>query len=450
MYASATHRLFAVLARPAITSCTSSPSIAALALRRPSFLPVSAHSCQPLLHRRCFARRSYDDLDDDRDDRDVRDALDVDEPDTKGTEEELEEEMERRLARGPSKAERLRLKEKEKRRQKLAMRERVDNKKDKAARSGQRGRKARVVDEADDFDVDDAIELFDEAAEHEAADTPVDFRKLASTHAQQQQAGPPLDALIAERQRQKKEALRRRFEQQDEGEEEDEEEEKAEDKDERAVNEAITAPAIVLIDGAGKRIGLVATPVALRKARESDLDIVTLSPPHISPPICRVVNYHDWLHLERIRKGQQEPAKKPKTIQLRKLIDAHDLAVKAEAMRRFLKAGHQVRVQYFEKDKVEGEWAELFARVAALVDGAGVCQDTTSKPTAVFEPVRAKKEGGGEGKQGKKENAKKEPQPQKQLPVAGWLQKPEGDAVAPSAAEREKSEIKQQAKASGE
>ena len=387
----------------------------------------------------------------------------------KKADEELEEEEERRQSRGPSKAERLRLKEKEKRRQKLAMRERVDNKKEKKEKGGlQGGRRGRAA--ADDFDEDDAIDLFDELEAD--VDIPADLELAPSAAQQQQQRQQAVvtqqsDALIAERQRQKKEMLRRRFEQQQqEEEEEDEEEEDGADKEaERPVNEAITAPAIVLIDGAGKRIGLVSTPVALKKARESQLDIVTLSPPHISPPICRVVDYADWLHMERLKKGQQdESSKRSKTLQLRKLIDRHDLEVKAAAMRRFLQRGHQVRVQYFEKNIVEGEWTELFSRVAALVDGVGVCQDLVSKPVAVFEPLRKKKEG-EEGKQGKKEKGKKQPQlqqsqsqsqsqsqTQKQL-AGAVLQNKEGDHAATAgggARESGSADVKQHAKARGE
>ena len=439
MFTSATRRVFSVLVRstsqprsllcPVTSSTTTCP-------RSTSLLTTTTPSI-PRLHHRTFARRSYDSRDDD-------DDLPEEDDTSAPVEEELEDEDERRQARGPSKAMRLRLKEKEKRRQKLAMRERVDNKKDKGLRAP-RGRRGRAMD--DEFDEDDAVDLFDEFDEGDEGvegDTAVELEQTQA------------DALVADKQRKKKEMLMRRFEGPEaERDEEDDEVEKTHDKDaERPVNEAITAPAIVLIDGAGKRIGLVSTAVALRKARDSQLDIVTLSPPQVTPPICRVVDYADWLAMERQRKGQDEPTKRAKTVQVRKLIDQHDLETKATAMRRFLQLGHAVRVQYFEKNAADGEWTELFGRVAALVDGVGVSQDLVSKPIAVFEPVRKKKDG-EDGKQAKTEKVKKEPQQsqkqqQQQLGETAVQEEDGGGAPAPAEEGTGRPEVQQHAKAGGE
>ena len=446
MYTTTARRVCSLWLRPAFRPSTLFCAVVPSNSRfpHPPLLPTTAHHLLP--SSRSFARRSYGPPDDDDDDDDYMEpAEEEDEFRGQPVEEELDEEEERRQARGPSKAERLRLKEKEKRRQKMALRERVDNKKEKRASRERRG--GRVVH---DFDDDDVIELYDELDADNDGGELADLELTPST-----QPAAQTDALIADRQRQKKELLRRRFERPGaEEEDEDEEEEEDEDKEaERPVNEAITAPAIVLIDGSGKRIGLVSTPVALKKARDSQLDIVTLSPPHVTPPVCRVVDYADWLQLERQKKGLDEPTKRSKTLQLRKLIDPHDLQVKAAAMRRFLQRGHQVRVQYFEKTIVDGEWTELFTRVAALVDGVGACQDLVSKPIAVFEPIRKKKEGEEAVKQGKKEKVKKEPQqqPQKEQQLAeGVVPQKDGADVGPIDGEAGLADVKQHAKAGGE
>ena len=437
MYTTASRRVCSALLRPTIRPSTLL-SPATLSNTRPrASLPIPTTSYLPRLHLRSFARRLYDEPDD------IEPVLEEEDEIGMKPEEELEEEEERRAARGPSKAERLRLKEKEKRRQKLAMRERVDNKKEKKGQDGLRGRRGRVVE--DDFDEDDAVDLFDVLDDDNDGRIDIDLTPTAVTQPVEQQA----DALIADRQRQKKEMLRQRFERQEAEEDEDEGEDEEDKEAERPVNDAIIAPAIVLIDGAGKRIGLVSTPVALKKARDSQLDIVTLSPPHVTPPICRVVDYADWLLMERQRKGLDEPSKRSKTLQIRKLIDKHDLEVKAAAARRFLQRGHQVRVQYFEKSIAEGEWVELFERLAALVEGVGVSQDLVSKPIAVFEPVRKKKQG-EEGRQGKKEMVKKESQQlqtqkQQQLP-AGAVQEDSSEAT-PATSESGRGDAKQHAKA---
>ena len=448
MYAITARRLCSLLLHPSTTrpSTLLYPAATTTTARHPASLlafPASQLSRPPV---RSFARRSYDGPDEDE-------PPDDEVEDIKTAEEELEEEEERRQARGPSKAERLRLKEKEKRRQKLAMRERVDNKKDKKEKKSRRGGQRRAL--LDDFD-DDAIDVFDELDAD--VDVPLDLDLPAASTQQQQQPGPrdeltvgQVETLRASRLKQKKEQLRQRFGAQDDEDDEDELEEEKEG-DERPVNAAITAPAIVLIDGAGKRIGLVSTAVALKKARDSRLDIVTLSPPHIQPPICRVVVYGDWLAMEQQKKGNVEPVKRFKTLQIRKLIDRHDLDIKAAAMRRFLRKGHPVRLHYFEKQFDDGDWHDLFTRVAQLVDGVGVCHDLLSKPVAYFEPVRKKKE--DDNKQAKKEKQNKQPQPQTKNQLdATAPQKKDGAAAAaavPAGGESLRVDSKQHAKAGGE
>ena len=323
----------------------------------------------PGLSARCFARRSRDDDDEEQGEED--DPYE-DEDELRGgrsTADELHDDLERKLDRGPSKAERLRLKEKEKRRQKMAMRERQESKKEAWKTRAPKKSKLDPVEDGGDV-----------------ADLDVHATVLSTT------TSPEPDSAAAkaeERQRQKRLMLQQRFGRSAKAEEEEDEKDSADEDDGRLVNDAIKAPTIVLIDGAGKRIGLVATSAALKKARESHLDIITLSPAHVSPPVCRVVDYREWLQLEREKKGLTEP-KRAMTVQLRKSIDPHDLQHKVAAMRRFLQAGHRVRLLYYESTWEQGEWVELFTRVAGMVEGVGVCADLESKPVVQFTPITKK------------------------------------------------------------
>ena len=340
--------------------------------------PPPYRSSHPSLTR-SFARLPPELQDDD----DEAEMDDVDEAELMGEDGELAEEAPGKAETKLSKAERLRLKEKEKRRAKLAEREAGDVKKRNKAQQRGRGASARrgfapvlapVVDEDAGLDVVDV-------------------------------AGDDVRVLREER-------LQRDDEEEEEEEEdgegeEGEEEEGDDERDPRPLNEAIRADVIVLIDPQGKRVGRVAFSAALAKARQAGLDLLQLSPPQVTPPICRVVNYAEFYYAEQIKRQRAlgldaaTLSQRTKTVRLRKVIDPHDLSIKVQAMRGWLKKGWSVRVVYFERAPVEEERLAMMQSVQRELDGLGVAADLHTKTGQVlFEPDRGKKgkAGGGGGK----------------------------------------------------
>jgi len=101
-----------------------------------------------------------------------------------------------------------------------------------------------------------------------------------------------------------------------------------------------------LIDGEGKHVGIVPIVEALRHAEGVGLDLVEVSP-MADPPVCRVMDYGKYLYerAKRERKSRQASRTEVKEIRLRPKTGEHDVAFKVRGARRFLEAGHKVKVR---------------------------------------------------------------------------------------------------------
>ena len=273
---------------------------------------------------------------------------------------------------GLSKAERLRLREKEKRRAKLAQRELSDTKKRRKAqdRSTARRPAARPLPAI-------ALQGGEETAMVDI-DIDVDAVRDVTSEVQARDEGA------------------------DEYEEDDADGEVVGGaggaSDPRPRNGAIKGDVIVLIDPQGKRIGRVSLSAAVSKARAAGLDLLQLSPPQVVPPVCRVVHYAEFYAAEQAKRakalGLDEGAQglRTKTLRLRKAIDPHDLAIKVNTARQWLGKGWTVRVVYFEKVVVDDERRALMLRVQALLQGAAAAQNIeATSGYVVFEPLRGRK-----------------------------------------------------------
>ncbi|MDR3285693.1 MAG: translation initiation factor IF-3 [Holosporales bacterium] len=107
----------------------------------------------------------------------------------------------------------------------------------------------------------------------------------------------------------------------------------------------VGAPEIRLIDFSGASIGVISIKEALFAAREAGLDLVEISP-KVSPPVCKLMNYGKYIYEQQ--KKKQEAKKKQKIveikeIQLRSVIDKHDLEVKMKAAKKFFDQGDKVK-----------------------------------------------------------------------------------------------------------
>ncbi|HEX2031346.1 MAG TPA: translation initiation factor IF-3 [Actinomycetota bacterium] len=112
------------------------------------------------------------------------------------------------------------------------------------------------------------------------------------------------------------------------------------------INERIRAPEVRLVGPDGTQIGIVSIQEALRRARDSDLDLVEVAA-QANPPVCRIMDYGKYKYERAMR--QKEARKKQarievKEIKFRPKIDRHDYETKKGHVLRFLAAGARVKV----------------------------------------------------------------------------------------------------------
>lgn len=111
-------------------------------------------------------------------------------------------------------------------------------------------------------------------------------------------------------------------------------------------NEQIRISPIFLIDQNDEKVGPTPSAEALRRAREAGLDLVEVAP-MARPPVCKIMDYGKW------RYQQQKKADKSRASsragQLKELvfktvkIGDHDLMIKVNHAREFLKEGNKVQ-----------------------------------------------------------------------------------------------------------
>ncbi len=101
-----------------------------------------------------------------------------------------------------------------------------------------------------------------------------------------------------------------------------------------------------LIGADGEQLGIVDTSEALRRAQDSDLDLVEVAP-NSKPPVTRMLDYSKYKYEQeqkqkQARKHQQQV--NIREIKLRPKIATHDYDTKKGHVERFLKHGDKVKV----------------------------------------------------------------------------------------------------------
>jgi len=108
-----------------------------------------------------------------------------------------------------------------------------------------------------------------------------------------------------------------------------------------------------VIDEDGKQLGLLSRNEALEIARERELDLVEISP-DANPPVVKVV---DWGKYNYQKTKQQNKNKKAaKALEMKQMrfglkIGDHDLDIKMGKVRKFLEAGHKVKITIFYRGR---------------------------------------------------------------------------------------------------
>jgi translation initiation factor IF-3 len=112
------------------------------------------------------------------------------------------------------------------------------------------------------------------------------------------------------------------------------------------INHRIRVPEVRVVDADGSNLGVISTDEAIRRARETGLDLVEVNP-KASPPVCKILDFGKYKYEEK--KKQREAKRKQtvvevKELKLRPKTDEHDLMVKLRAARKFAEAGNKVKL----------------------------------------------------------------------------------------------------------
>ncbi|MBM3486585.1 MAG: translation initiation factor IF-3 [Alphaproteobacteria bacterium] len=117
-------------------------------------------------------------------------------------------------------------------------------------------------------------------------------------------------------------------------------------KDDRRINEAISARRVRLVDADGTMIGVVAIDEALDKAADRGLDLVEIAP-EADPPVCKILDFGKFKY--EVQKKKNEARKKQKVIEVKEIklrpnIDENDYLVKMRSVKKFIGEGDKVKV----------------------------------------------------------------------------------------------------------
>ena len=111
------------------------------------------------------------------------------------------------------------------------------------------------------------------------------------------------------------------------------------------VNDQIRISPIRLISEDNEQLGVVKLDDAKRRARETGLDLVEVSP-NSEPSVCRIMDYGKWKYAQKKKEQKAKSHAKQseiKGVRLRPKIDQHDLDIKINKARDFINEGNKVQ-----------------------------------------------------------------------------------------------------------
>lgn len=110
-----------------------------------------------------------------------------------------------------------------------------------------------------------------------------------------------------------------------------------------------------MIDDKGGQLGIMSMADAREIAEQRNLDLVEVAG-DATPPVVRIMDFHKFRYEERkkiqeSRKKSTSTAQQMKEVKMRSRTEAHDIEFKTSHIRRFLAAGHRVKVTVFFKGR---------------------------------------------------------------------------------------------------
>jgi translation initiation factor IF-3 len=136
------------------------------------------------------------------------------------------------------------------------------------------------------------------------------------------------------------------------------------------VNEKIRVKEVRLIDSEGEQLGIVPIKDALQAARDRDFDLVEVAP-NASPPVCKIMDFGKYKY-QVSKKQSHKKGPEMKEVKLRPRIEEHDLQLKVRNIRKFLDAGHKVKVSMFFRGRERSRpdlGEKVYVRVKEVLPG---------------------------------------------------------------------------------
>src|SRR3954449_4543685 len=111
-------------------------------------------------------------------------------------------------------------------------------------------------------------------------------------------------------------------------------------------NEQIRISPIRLVNQHEEQLGIVSTAEAMRLAREAGMDLVEVAPT-ARPPVCRIMDYGKWRYQQQKKEDKSRASSKGGRLKQLNIdtirIGSHDLEIKINHARDFLKEGNKVQ-----------------------------------------------------------------------------------------------------------
>jgi len=109
---------------------------------------------------------------------------------------------------------------------------------------------------------------------------------------------------------------------------------------------------------------------ALKAAEERNLDLVEVAP-DAKPPVCKIMDFGKYKY-QMSKKQTQKKSPDLKEVKLRPRIEEHDLQLKVRNLRKFLDAGHKVKVSMFFRGRERSRpdlGEKVYVRLLELLPG---------------------------------------------------------------------------------
>jgi len=119
------------------------------------------------------------------------------------------------------------------------------------------------------------------------------------------------------------------------------------------VNERIREREIRVIDADGGQLGVMQPFEAMKKARESGLDLVEISPTAV-PPVCKIMDFGKFRYEENKREHEQRKHHRGghiKEVKFRPSTAEHDYQVRKNRIVDFLTDGYKVKAMIFHRGR---------------------------------------------------------------------------------------------------